>query len=255
MKTLTKYIILCIYLSFPLIGGFLYASESNQSSIYLISVGISDYKCIDALRLPQYDASAMANLYSKKNATKVYLLLNEKATKSKVLKLMETIFAQAKSNDMILFYFSGHGFSEGFCMYDTDCPGGGYITFNDLKKIYSKSKAKRKIIFADACFSGAFRTKPQNKQSVSAFKDKNIMLFLSSRTDESSLERSDMKNGYFTNFLLKALAGEADSNKDKVVTSQELFSYVSKKVAEISKDRQHPVMWGNFSNHFIVMKK
>ncbi len=253
MKPLANYISICVILSIQLATGIARAAEPNNSITYLIAVGISDYHCIDDLRLPQNDASDMASLFSKQNA-KVYLLLNEKATKSRIIYTMETIFTQAKPNDMILLYFSGHGFAGGFCTYDTDCQGGGFLSYGDLKKIYSRSKAKRKVIFADACFSGSFRAKAQSQKSEQVLNSQNIMLFLSSRTDETSRERSDMKNGYFTHFLLKGLAGEADANKDKVVTSKELFTYVNKNVSEISRNNQHPVMWGKFSDNFIVMK-
>ncbi len=253
MRTLANYIYIFLFISIQLATSMARAAEPNNSTTYLVAVGVSDYHCIDDLRLPQNDASAMASLFSKQNA-KVYLLLNEKATKNRVVQTMETVFAQAKPNDMILLYFSGHGFAGGFCTYDTDCQGGGYLSYDDLRKIYSRSKAKRKVIFADACFSGSFRTKAQNKKSEQVLNSQNIMLFLSSRTNETSRERSDMKNGYFTHYLLKGLAGEADANKDKVVTSKELFTYVNKNVAEISKNNQHPVMWGKFSDNFIVMK-
>lgn len=49
------------------------------------------------------------------------------------------------------------------------------------------------------------------------------------------------------------MRGAADANKDKVVTAKELFTYVSKGVKQLSGNRQHPVMWGNFSDDFVVM--
>lgn len=80
------------------------------------------------------------------------------------------------------------------------------------------------------------------------------MLLLSSRNNENSIERSDMKNGYFTEFLKKGLRGNADVNRDRIITAKELFDFVNKGVAEISQDKQHPVMWGNFDHNMPVMK-
>ena len=48
-------------------------------------------------------------------------------------------------------------------------------------------------------------------------------------------------------------AKNTDTNGDKVITAKELFVFVSKNVATISKGRQHPVMWGSFSDNMPVM--
>ena len=80
------------------------------------------------------------------------------------------------------------------------------------------------------------------------------MFFLSSRSNESSIERPIMKNGYFTAFLERGLRGGADNDLDRVITAKELYDFVSKGVKEISVDKQHPVMWGNFSNNMPVIK-
>lgn len=80
------------------------------------------------------------------------------------------------------------------------------------------------------------------------------MLLLSSRTNENSIERYDMKNGFFTEYLRKGLSGNADANRDRTITAKELFDFVSKGVADISNDKQHPVMWGNFEDSMPVMK-
>ena len=230
------------------------AKPSSIPTTYIVSIGISDYKCINSLRLPSQDAQAVASLFIAEKS-KVTLLTNQQATKENIVKTLNSVFMQAKPDDMVLLYFSGHGFPEGFCTYTTNCKGGLNLTFEDIKTIYAKSKAKRKLIFADACFSGAIRSEAKNKKSAEILKDQNIMLFLSSRTNERSFERSDMKNGFFTSFLIKGLQGKADSNKDKVITARELFNYVSKNVIKLSKDKQHPVMWGKFSDNLIIIKK
>ena len=78
-------------------------------------------------------------------------------------------------------------------------------------------------------------------------------MFLSSRTNEYSIEKRNMKNGFFTAFLERGLRGGADTNKDKVVTAKEIFTFVSNGVKNLSQGRQHPVMWGNFDDNFIMI--
>ena len=79
------------------------------------------------------------------------------------------------------------------------------------------------------------------------------MLFLSSRSNETSIERRDMKNGFFTTYLQKGLRGGADANRDRTITAKELFDYVHKGVTKLSLNKQHPVMWGKFNNNMPVM--
>ena len=81
----------------------------------------------------------------------------------------------------------------------------------------------------------------------------NVMIFLSSRTDEYSLESPSMQCGFFTTYLTRALRGSADTNSDNIVTARELFLYVNGGVADYSGGRQHPVMWGRFSNDMPVI--
>ena len=57
----------------------------------------------------------------------------------------------------------------------------------------------------------------------------NVMLFLSSRDNETSIERKDMKNGFFTTCLVSALRGKADSNRDRTISAKELFTSMENK--------------------------
>ena len=69
------------------------------------------------------------------------------------------------------------------------------------------------------------------------------IVFSSSKGGELSYERSDIENGLFTEYIIKALTTkEADENKDGIVSTDELRKYVSAKVAEASKGLQHPTV-------------
>ena len=65
----------------------------------------------------------------------------------------------------------------------------------------------------------------------------------SSRGNEVSFERDDIKNGVFTEEILKALVSDvADRDKDGVVTTDELREYLAGAVAASTTDKQHPVV-------------
>ena len=107
------------------------------------------------------------------------------------------------------------------------------------------------MIFADSCFAGKLRDTRETRVASPSI---DVMLFLSSRHNEVSLESSGRKNGVFTACLIKCLKGGADLNRDRVITANELYCEVSRGVKALSRDKQHPVMWGNFDDNMTVMK-
>lgn len=224
----------------------LIAPKLSGQSIYLVSAGVSDYPGYDNdLTLPAEDARAMHRLYRKNSSATSVLLTNSNATKGNILKAMRKAYSNAKTNDIVVFYFSGHGYPGGFVAYDE------YIRYEDVRVIFSSCKAKNKMIFADACFSGDMR----DGESIGYIDSRNnIMLFLSCRSDEFSIETPYMmKNGFFTACLVRAMKGGADENRDRIITALELFEAVSQEVKDLSGGRQHPVMWGNFKDNMPVM--
>ena len=221
-----------------------------QAKIYLLSVGISDYpgKQND-LRLPHNDAATMQWLYKQNSQAKVCLLMNDKAKVATVKKALQNMAALATEDDIVVMFFSGHGVKGGFVCYDS------FLYYSDIYSAMGACKSRNKMIFADACFSGKIRTEGTSSQSsVSSAKKANVMLFLSSRSNETSLERVGMTNGFFTTYLQKGLRGGADANRDRIITAKELYNYVHTGVSRATRNRQHPVMWGNFPDNMPVMK-
>ena len=218
-----------------------------ESKVYLVSVGISDYKGVDMdLRLSADDAKTMTWLYSKNTELQYVQLLNEKATIGAISSAMNKVFSNAGQNDIVVFFYSGHGYPGGFAVYD------GKLSYSVIRKAMAKSKCRNKMIFADACFSGKLRD--AKDKSTSSTKDIDVMLFLSSRHNEASIERPQMVNGFFTACLLKCLKGGADIDRNRIITAKELYQEVSRGVKTLSNDQQHPVMWGNFDHDMTIMK-
>jgi hypothetical protein len=106
------------------------------------------------------------------------------------------------------------------------------------------------MIIADACYAGKMRiTSRQNTN----YNSQSVMLFLSSRTNETSRE-TKFKNSLFTIFLERGLRGGADKNRDRQITARELYDFVHSGVVEASGNKQHPVMWGKFDNNMTIIK-
>lgn len=226
---------------------------SVNAKTYLVSVGIADYSAfpqkVPNLHLTTKDAQTIVDLYSKNASVDYAILLDGRATKDRILRAIKKVFNKASSEDIVVFFFSGHGYPGGFCAYD------GNLGYDEVRKAMSHSKSKSKMMFVDACRSGGMRVDRSTTQNaVASAKKANVMLFLSSRNNENSIERGDMKNGFFTTYLQKGLKGNADSNRDRVISAKELFDFVHNGVSKISDGKQHPVMWGNFNDNMTVMK-
>ncbi|MDE6560634.1 MAG: caspase family protein [Muribaculaceae bacterium] len=237
MRVLT--ILLMILLEFPSIA-----------ETYVVCIGIGTYanSKVKNLTKTEKDAKAIAEFY-KKGTDNVITITGRYATKTQILKSLRCQFNRAKEGDKIVFYFSGHGYPGGFCPYEMSKLEDG-LSYAEVIKVMSQSKAKEKMIFADACNSGAIR-----QGSVVATPDTgNVMMFLSSRGNEYSIESTLLSNGYFTNYLLHGLGGKADMNRDRTITAKELYDYVSSGVTQLSKGKQHPVMWGSFPDDMVIVK-
>lgn len=216
-----------------------------QAKVYLVSVGIADYPGKENdLRISDNDAKTIAKVFQATKDASVNVLVNEAATQSALLSTMHTTFEDADYNDAVILYFSGHGTPGALVCHD------GLLTYQHIFKMLKGCKATRKIIIADACYAGKMRT---TRQQTDSYNNQNIMLFLSSRTNETSQE-TQYKNSLFTIFLERGLRGGADKDKNRQITARELFDFVHKGVIDASGNKQHPVMWGKFDNDMIVIK-
>lgn len=230
---------------------FLVFSMRVRAEVYVVSVGISSYQnSNNNLALPDEDAKTIAALYKTKTKN-VITMTGRYATRANIIKAITDQFRRAQKGDMVVLFFSGHGYEGVFCPYDFN-KGKNALSYNDVYSVFRQSNATRKIVIADACMSGGLRHgSPKRRKGATSNSD--VVMFLSSRTNESSCERRDMKNGFFTTYVEKGFRGGADANRDKIITAKELFKFVSEAVINISHDKQHPVMWGNFDDDFIMM--
>lgn len=235
-KTIHKYI---------LTAALLVCSILVQASTYVVCVGISDYPGSRRdLRVSDNDAKTIYAIFSKNGNVTSSIILNQQATIQNVCNEMRALFAPAESGDEVILYFSGHGFPGGLCCSD------GNLYYKNVYDIMKNCRAKDKLILIDACYAGKMRATNRKNQN---YTNQNVMLFLSSRSTETSLE-TPFKNSLFTIYLERGLRGGADANRDRVITARELYNFVHQGVIEASRGTQHPVMWGKFNDNMPVIK-
>lgn len=218
---------------------------------YLVCVCVADNRNHEETR-PNliYDIRGIANFYHSYNNADVFMLVDANATRSHILRILKQQFAKSTSADEIIFAYSGHGFDGGVSTYNN----GEVLYCSEVQQIMSSAKARRKIMYVNSCHSGSFSVDQMNDRRSRYNKNSNVLLFLSSRSNEYSyVPMYGERESFFYSHLLEALRGEADNNDDKKVTARELFNYVASNVASTSSGRQHPVMWGKFSDDMVIV--
>jgi hypothetical protein len=238
--------------------------KATDMKVWAVIVGISSYNHMQTLKYTDDDAYRMyAFLKSPEGGAladdQIRILIDEDATKEKILATMRETFGKASENDLVMLYFSGHGLRGSFLPIDFD--GANYkLEHDEVNEIFQSSPAKYKLCIADACHSGSLlamksgetRNVLEDYYKTLAQANAGTALILSSKSDETSLESSGLRQGVFSHFLIRGLKGEADKDKNKIVSVQELFEFVDENVRAYTVNRQSPVMKGDYDPKMTV---
>jgi hypothetical protein len=235
---------------------------SQNVRIWAVIVGVGRYTSMPSLKFTDDDAYRFYSFLKSPEGgalpdNQIAVLVDESATRENILKTMRDYFLRADANDVVLFYFSGHGLEGCFLPVDFD----GYnnrLRHDEIKKVLNQSKAKHKLCIADACHSGSLNMGLAAKgpapvtleRYYQAFEeaDAGIALLMSSKAEELSLEDHGLRQGVFTYYLMRGLKGQADSNGDYIVSIRELYKFVYVKVREYTANVQTPVLTGDYDD-------
>lgn len=238
--------------------------KSDEVKIWAVIVGIASYNHMPTLKYTDDDAyQVYAFLKSPEGGAipdeRISLLIDESASRQRILTEMENTFSKADENDVIMLYYSGHGLPGSFLPIDFD----GYnnvLEHHEIKNILDKSSAKHKIVLADACHSGSMLAmkSPFDATRMQSFLDgfenaeAGTAMFTSSKSEEISMETSGLRQGIYSHYLIRGLRGEADLDRNKIVTISELYTFVNKNVRAYTGNRQTPVIAGSYDNDMPV---
>ncbi len=235
---------------------------SSEAKIWAVIVGISHYNHMPTLKYTDDDAYRMYAFYKSPQGgalpeNQIRLLIDEQATRSNIKHSMEEVFYQAGPNDLVVLYFSGHGLRGSFLPIDYDGTNNK-IFHSEINDILNGSKAKFKLCIADACHSGSLLNDEllahrgdmegvlASYYQALANSLPSTVLIMSSKSEETSLESNNLRQGVFSHYLIKGLNGEADYDFNRLVSVQELYNFVNSNVRNYTGYRQSPLIQGQY---------
>ncbi|MEM7369472.1 MAG: SUMF1/EgtB/PvdO family nonheme iron enzyme [Bacteroidota bacterium] len=232
---------------------------AQSSKIWAVAVGIGSYKnasILSSLDGPVSQAYEFRSFVEETQFTDnedVPILANAQATRQAILRTLERSFTdpgKVSANDMVIFYYSGHGTAMGkdigICPYDY-FDQQELISDQEIIEIMKRSPAKHKICIIEACKTETeTMAAPLSTESKSYFNRKRnqikegLVYITSTQAGDPSYEMPEFAGGVFSYYFLRAIKGAADRNGNLIITSQELFDYLKEKVATKTGQQQIP---------------
>ena len=232
------------------------SQTSNTGNVWIVAVNIYQYQdsILEDLNSAIKGAYEFSMLYETRQLTysTPVILTDRRARRSDIIKALENTFvnnSELKSNDMILFYYSGHGGmagdSIGICPYDYSGDTRDLITEQTIQNILRRSRARHKVCFIEACKNRVQSMEISDSRILERFNQQRrnvgdgLVFITSTKANEKSFIDPDI-GGHFSHFLLRGLKGEADVDNDGFVTVGELFPFVRDSVKKLTKSQQIP---------------
>ena len=264
---------------------------SEKYNKYAVIIGIGDYvdPGIPDLTYGSVDAKAIHQKMIDPAAggvpaSNVKALFDQDATLANIRQAIgEWLPKQAKANDLVFMYYSGHG---GVMPDESGEEPDGRRKFiiphdanleqmdktalrnNELSLMLDRIAVNKFVFVMDCCFSGG-QVKDNTIKSVSPantpigtdiygqLSAAGRVVISASQPDQVSFESAKLKHGIFTYHLLEALKGKADMDTDNMVNLLETYMYVQREVSEAARNLgqvQQPKLMGNISGSIVLSK-
>lgn len=245
---------------------------------FSLVIGINKYQSltISPLEFAVSDAEEFAASLSRRGMYEVpsensTLLLDSAATRVSIIDAVNMLAERASPEDVVVFYYAGHGSSEVtkkgdpddnlrkyLVPYDTDLKSidSSAIDFHFLAQRLQRVRARRMLMVFDCCYSGAAGGRtvqvpgyrgsalPVGTKYLEPISGAGRIVFTACTRSEVAQERHDLRHGVFTNFILDGLTGRADYRRDGHIDVDELWMYAEQLTVQSTGREQTPVRSG-----------
>jgi hypothetical protein len=224
------------------------ADGFRRPHTYLISIGIGSYRDqhVSTRKFASLDAEMVASYFQSLGglpAANVRLLQDWKALRADIDEaLLDWLPPHMNKDAIVIVYFAGVAMvsstGETFLVpYEgTAATTTRLYPLKDLEAGLARLKARQTVFIFDGLVS---RLGPETKTKATIPQwgagGTSTIHLISPGGLGNGLEDERHRHGLFTYYLLRALRGDADSNRDGEVTIGEVVSFVSQKVAWASR--------------------
>jgi len=144
---------------------FYETNSKEKHDLYIIAIGVSEYTDSKRnLTFAAKDAADFTNMMKinleKYNSVNIKLIINKEATLKNVTATKD-FFVNAKTDDQVILYFSGHGLLDDQLNYylaltdvDFDNPSKGGLPYDVFEKMIDSIVCRNRLVLIDACHSG-----------------------------------------------------------------------------------------------------
>ncbi|MFM9104017.1 MAG: caspase family protein, partial [Cyanobium sp.] len=160
---------------------------------------------------------------------------------------IESFYADKQADDLLLLYFSGHGFRDddrqlllssaesGKTRREgrVQVPRASTLTAAEVRGFMERSRAKRQVLILDCCFSGAFA---EGLLELEALGGEGRAILTSSAAIETSRAPEDGEGlSVYTRFLVEGIrTGAADRRQRGWLDAEDLHLYTQSRVKELA---------------------
>lgn len=234
------------------------ASLPANRNYVAVVIGLSSYENLPdevELDFARSDAAVVAKqLREHANFNHVYLLADGEASRASILQTLRTKVAQVVGpDDVFILYFVGHGIgaqvgSPYLLTHDSTLEGAeedalGIQQF--AQDLQTWTPAGTALIVTDAIHRNQLDGFYFYGPAANEWPDMpaNTMILSSSASQIAA------KDGQFGTVFAEAIGGNADMNRDKLVTASELFTFL---INRLSPNGQIPVASGEFDGNMVL---
>ncbi|TYQ26293.1 SUMF1/EgtB/PvdO family nonheme iron enzyme [Pseudanabaena sp. UWO311] len=238
---------------------------------YALLVGVSNYT-VDLKPLPSAakDVEALRQVLVNPEIggfAELDVAVLVDAEKGAIESAIYDLFANRKTDDLLLLYFSGHGVTDSrndFYFTGTktrkDALPPTAVSSTYVHSLMNQSRSKRQVVILDCCHSGAFPTGMTAKDIGMAnllpkLGGEGRAILTASDSTQYAFEQEGFELSLYTHFLVEGLrTGAADRDDDGHVSVDELYEYVRDKVKS-ANNNMSPEFYPVKEGHRIVLAR
>jgi len=188
--------------------------------------------------------------FAKEQVTLLTDNTERKPTRANILSSLKEVLN--KESETLLFYYTGHGIELNGQSYlvprdmEANLPEDRSIPLSMIRDMLARSRAQSKVIILDACHSGEGAAISEETRMGKGYENflmsqiPNMVILASASKNQIANEDVIQGHGIFSLAIASGLSGEADTNRDGLVTTEELFPYVRDGVQRWVKEHNAP---------------